>query len=151
MPATAAIVLLLAGCAQPEPAPSTTTPAANPTSSPSPTGPTTPALIADGSAQDNLPVFAFVVDSVWSGDERAQGRAYVDALVAVGFEKSSMQVTNDTTTVGSPAESIQFSVRWGDECLVGQVGPATGDPVVVVVPGLEDGACLVGATRPIDW
>ena len=70
---------------------------------------------------------------------------------AAGFDKAAMQVTRDTSTVGNPAESIQFSVRWGDECLVGQVGPATGDPVTVVVPGLAEGTCLVGETRPIDW
>ena len=54
-------------------------------------------------------------------------------------------------TVGNPAESIQFSVRWGDECLVGQVGPSTGDPVVAVMPGLATERCLIGDTRPIDW
>ncbi len=62
-----------------------------------------------------------------------------------------MQVTNDKTTVGNPAESIQFSVHWGGDCLVGQVGPATGAPVTVVLPALEGGGCLVGETRPIDW
>ena len=62
-----------------------------------------------------------------------------------------MQVTYDESTVGNPAESIQFSVRWGDECLVGQVGPATGAPVTVVVAALAEGTCLVGETRPIAW
>ena len=62
-----------------------------------------------------------------------------------------MQVTNDTSTVGNPAESIQFAVRWGEECLIGQVGPATGEPVTVVVPVLAEGSCLVGQTRPINW
>jgi hypothetical protein len=88
---------------------------------------------------------------VWNGADRVSGRAYVDALVAGGFDKSAMQVTADQSTVGNPAESIQFSVRWGEECLVGQVGPATGNPVSVVVEGLPDGGCLLGSTRPIDW
>ena len=79
------------------------------------------------------------------------GRAYIDALVAAGFDKTTMQVTQDKTTVGNPAESLQFSVRWGDECLIGQVGPATGTPVTVVAPALAEGTCLVGRTRPIDW
>ncbi|WP_429978142.1 DUF6993 domain-containing protein [Microbacterium sp. NRRL B-14842] len=31
-----------------------------------------------------------------------------------------MQLTPDQSTVGNPAESIQFSVRWGEEeCLIG--------------------------------
>jgi hypothetical protein len=75
----------------------------------------------------------------------------VDALVAAGFDKSAMQLTPDQSTVGNPAEAIQFSVLWKETCLVGQVGPATGAPVTVVVPALADGSCLIGSTRPIDW
>ena len=88
---------------------------------------------------------------MWASDSRGEGRAYIDALVAGGFDKAAMQVTRDESTVGNPAESIQFSVLWKGECLIGQVGPATGDPVTVVARALEGGACLVGNTRPIDW
>ncbi len=89
---------------------------------------------------------------MWSSDQKVAGRAYIDALVAAGFDRSAMQVTQDVSTVGNPAESIQFSVRWGDdECLVGQVGPSTGQPVTVVLPQLAEGRCLVGETRAIDW
>lgn len=108
-------------------------------------------LIPDGSADDNLPYFAAVIASVWDSPAQVQGRAYIDALVAAGFDKSAMQVTNDQSTVGNAAESIQFSVQWGEECLVGQVGPATGAPVSTVVPALSGGGCLIGRTRPIDW
>lgn len=108
--------------------------------------------VPDGSAADNLPLFTSVVADVWSSDARVSGRAYIDALVEAGFDREAMQVTPDTTTVGNPVESLQFSVRWGaDECLVGQVGPSTGAPVTVVLPQLAEGRCLVGATRPIDW
>lgn len=108
-------------------------------------------LVPDGSAEDNLPLFAEVVTAVWASPENEYGRAYIDALVAQGFDRATMQVTSDVSTVGNRAESLQFSVLWGDECLVGQVGPATGDPVAVVVPALAEGGCLIGATRPIDW
>lgn len=108
-------------------------------------------LVPEGSAEDNLPVFVFVTESVWATPDNWSGRAYVDALVAAGFDKASMQVTEDRSTVGNLAESLQFSVRWGEECLVGQVGPATGDPVAVIVPVLAEGGCLIGQTRPIDW
>jgi hypothetical protein len=107
--------------------------------------------VPDGTAEDNLPLFAAVTAAVWSSADSASGRAYIDALTAAGFDNAAMQVTRDTSTVGNPAESIQFSVRWGDECLIGQVGPATGQPVTVTVPALGEGTCLVGATRPIDW
>ena len=105
----------------------------------------------DGTAADNLPWFMQIVRQVWAGPDQVKGRAYVDALVAGGFDKAAMQVTKDESTVGNPAESIQFSVLWKGECLVGQVGPATGDPVAVVLPELGTGTCLLGETRPIDW
>ncbi len=76
----------------------------------------------------------------------------MDALVGAGFDRAAMQVTQDATTVGNPVESLQFSVRWGEtECLVGQVGPSTGEPVTAVMPQLAEGRCLVGTTRAIDW
>lgn len=142
---------LLAGCtATPAPAPSTSAPAVTETSE-APVAPSAPALVPDGAAADNLPYFAGIVAAVWAGPEQVSGRAYIDALATAGFDKAAMQVTHDESTVSNAAESIQFSVRWGEECLVGQVGPATGQPVTRVLPGLVDGGCLVGQTRAIDW
>lgn len=150
-----AAALTLVGCA-PDGLSGTTddaTPSAV-TSTPTPTAaetPSTPSFIASGSAADNLPLFTQVVQAVWAGPDRAAGRAYVDGLVSAGFDKTQMQLTPDETTIGNPAESIEFSVRWGEDCLVGQVGPSTGDPVTTVLPGLAAGGCLLGQTRPIDW
>lgn len=109
------------------------------------------AFVPDGNAAANLPIFTETVKSVWGSDSKDQGRAYIDALVGVGFDKAAMQVTADRTTIGDQAESIQFSVVFAGECLIGQVGPATGEPHTVVAPVLSTGACLVGGTRPIDW
>lgn len=119
-------------------------------SAPAPSTPAAPALVPGGTAAENLPLFTSVVDAVWASPDSVTGRAYVDALVAAGFDKGTMQLTPDTTTVGNPAETVQFSVLWGEECLVGQVGPATGTAVTVVLPAVS-GSCLVGSTRPIDW
>ncbi len=139
---------VLAGCA-PEPA-ATPTPTVTTTADPTPSA--APALVPDGSAEDNLPVFTAVAERVWGTEQRGEGRAYVDGLVAAGFDRDAMQLTPDQSTVGNPAESIQFSVRWGEEeCLIGQVGPSTGAVVTTVMPQLAGGRCLVGATRPIDW
>lgn len=92
-----------------------------------------------------------MTERVWASPDQVSGRAYVDALVAAGFDKAAMEVTYDRTTIDDPAESIMFSVQWGDECLVGQVGPVTGDPVTVVLPVVPESGCLIGNTRPIDW
>lgn len=146
--AAAALTILLVSCG-PTPTPTPTDAAPSPTPSASPAG---PVYVADGTAADNLPLFAAVTAGVWASDQKVSGRAYIDALIAAGFDRAAMQVTQDVSTVGNPAESIQFSVRWGEsECLVGQVGPSTGEPVTIVMPQLAEGRCLIGATRAIDW
>jgi hypothetical protein len=80
----------------------------------------------------------------------AGGRAFIDGLVAAGFVKADMEVTEDRTTIGLPVPSVQFSVLWRGVCLIGQHGPrsggyhgVTGEPI--------DGRCLIGKTRAIDW
>lgn len=104
----------------------------------------------DGSAAENLPLFTQVVADVWAGESRVRGNAYIDALTAAGFDRTAMQVTKDITSIGRPAESIQFAVAWDDEeCLVGQVGPSTGDPVTAVMPRMAEVACIVGELSPI--
>jgi hypothetical protein len=150
------MALILTACsvpevvASPEPPANTAPPStATPTASPIDEAPVT--LVPEGTAADNLPIFATVTTTVWATPERVSGRAYIDALATAGFDRAAMQVTHDQSTVGNPAESIQFSVMWGEECLVGQVGPAIGEPVTVIVPVLAEGTCLVGDTRPIDW
>ncbi|MBS1906399.1 MAG: hypothetical protein JST33_07490 [Actinobacteria bacterium] len=146
------VVLVLSGCsagAAPSPAPSAAPTASAGAETVAPSA--APVLHPEGSAEDNLPLFAAIVAQVWAGERRASGRAYVDALTAAGFARADMQVTADESTVGNPAESIQFSVRWGDgRCLVGQVGPSTRDPVTAVLPQLGGGRCLVGRTASVE-
>lgn len=108
-------------------------------------------FVPDGSAADNLPLFTQVMDTVAATEASVQGRAYIDALVAAGFPKDAMEVTRDLTTVGNAAESIQFSVQWAGECLVGQVGPSVPTPTALVLPLVPGDTCLIGQTRPIDW
>ncbi|WP_235281548.1 DUF6993 domain-containing protein [Microbacterium azadirachtae] len=140
--------LVLSGCSVGSPAPSASPSATSSAATGSPAA--APVLHPDGSAEDNLPLFSDVVARVWAGESRVKGGAYVDALTAAGFARADMQVTADETTVGNPAESIQFSVRWGqDKCLVGQVGPSTGDPVTSVLPQVDGGKCLIGKTAPV--
>lgn len=144
----------LTGCTNAAPVEPTRTATATPTptaiATTTPT-PTAPALVADGTAEDNLPLFTAVMQEIWAGDQRVQGRAYIDALAVAGFDKSQMEVTQDVTTVGNAADAIQFSVRWKGECLVGQVGPSTPAPAATVLPEVPGGTCLIGQTRPIDW
>jgi beta-glucanase (GH16 family) len=110
-----------------------------------------PTLQPAASATDNLPFFDSVNVAVTRADPSAGGRAFIDALAAAGFDTSAMEVTADTTTLGDPADSIQFAVRFAGECLVGQFGPKSGGYHSAVRPALGTGGCLVGRTRAIDW
>lgn len=101
-----------------------------------------------GRRDSNLALFDSVNLAVVTTDDSAGGGDFIDAA---GFDRSAMQVTADRTTVDLRAGSVQFSVRLGDECLVGQYGPESGGYHGAVRPALGHGGCLVGRTRPIDW
>ncbi|GAA1813202.1 DUF6993 domain-containing protein [Agromyces neolithicus] len=151
---TAIVVIFgFAGCSRipqppsPSPAPSVSAPAVSDT----PEATTVPRLQPDLPAAENRAFFDSVNRSVIAANESAGGRDFIDALTAVGFERSVMQVTADRTTVDLQAGSVLFSVRLGDDCLVGQYGPESGGYHGAVRPALGIGGCLVGQTRPIDW
>ncbi|MEO7018320.1 MAG: hypothetical protein ABI130_07035 [Leifsonia sp.] len=108
-------------------------------------------MVPHGSAQDNLPFFDKVNRATLAAKPNAVGRDFIDALVAAGFTKADMQLTVDTTTIGLKANSIQFSVRMGKTCLIGQNGADAGGYNSQVTPVLATGACLIGQTRPINW
>jgi hypothetical protein len=113
--------------------------------------PTPAGLVPGGTAQENLAYFDTVNHATLAANPNAQGRDFIDALVKAGFTKADMQVTVDTTTIGLKANSIQFSVRMGDTCLIGQNGADAGGYSSMVTPVLSTGNCLIGQTRPIDW
>jgi hypothetical protein len=150
-----ATVLALAGCTAPGPG---ADPAVGSTGAPrsvpstvAPSGEVEPVLRAELPAAENLAYFDSVNLAVIAGDPSPGGRAFIDALVDAGFDRAAMQVTSDTTTLGEPADSIQFAVGIGPDCLVGQFGPKSDGYHSAVRPALGTGGCLVGATRPIDW
>lgn len=150
-----ASALALTGCTATGPGPA---PTAGATGAPrpvpstiAPPGNVEPVLRPELSAAENLAYFDFVNRDVIAADSSPGGRAFIDALVAAGFDRAAMQVTADTTTLGEPADSIQFAVAFGPDCLVGQFGPKSDGYQSAVRPALGTGGCLVGATRPIDW
>ncbi|MCW4459725.1 hypothetical protein [Microbacterium sp. MPKO10] len=147
------LVLGLIGCAPAEepdnaPGPDETSGAPAPSSSATPNA--APTLNPDGTAEDNIDYFDAVNEGVLNENSDAMGMDFINALVEAGFDKSAMEVTEDYSTVGNRAESIQFSVRWKDACLIGQNGDAVGGYHSVVMPVLDSGTCLVGNTRPIE-
>lgn len=145
-----AVALLLSGCVGGTPGTSAT-PTATPTATSTGATAAPVELFPNGTAQQNLPFFDQVNRATLAAKPDAVGRDFIDALVAAGFSKPDMQLTVDTTTIGLKANSIQFSVRMGQSCLIGQNGADAGGYNSEVVPVLGDGGCLIGKTKPIDW
>ena len=142
----------LAGCAGPTAGPtSAASPAATTTPSPTPTAVPEPTLAPQLSAAANLRYFDFLAREVLTAHPDAGGRSFIDALVAGGFDKAGMEVTYDRTNADLAADSIEFSVKFDGECLIGQTGPASHGYHSMVAHTLGSGACLVGRTRQIDW
>jgi len=110
-----------------------------------------PTLAPRLSASENLDYFDFLSAGVLRADPAAGGRAFVDALIAGGFDKKTMEVTFDRTHVDLAADSTLFSVRINGACLIGQNGRASGGYQSTVASVLGSGRCLVGGTRQIDW
>lgn len=142
------LLLILVGCSpvNEQPAP-TLTPSAAPV--PIVTPEPDPELVAGGTAGQNRPYFEFVLEGVLAVDSQPLSRTLVDALVAAGFDKASMQVTVDTTPVGQRADSVLVSVLIDGQCLIGQlIGTELTSQLTDV---LGSGRCLVGRTVSIDW
>ncbi len=116
---------------------------------PSATPAPAPTLDPSGTAQENREYFDWVNERLADDSGPPDGRAVIDSLSAAGFDRQAMEVTPDLTAVGLDADNVQFSVRIGDECLLGQFGN-TGY-VSHITEVLSTGRCLVGRTRPIDW
>jgi hypothetical protein len=132
--------------------PAASSPASSvPSSSASPAGSSVepPVLVAGGTAEENRPLFDAVSAAVVAADPKAGGRALVDALVAAGFDKAAMEVTDDTTAIGRDADAVQFAVRASDGCIIGE--RSASGYASLVAPVLGTGRCLVGRTRAIDW
>jgi hypothetical protein len=138
----------LAGCVQ-----STTT---VPSPVPTPSGTSSasaavPTYDPTGTAQDNLAYFDAVGHALLDNNPtaNAQGETIVDWFVSHGFNKSNMEVTPDKTSIGLAAWNIEFSVKFGNSCLLGQAGNVGFQSSVL--PVLATGKCLIGQTRPITW
>ncbi|WP_423923388.1 DUF6993 domain-containing protein [Frigoribacterium sp. 2-23] len=145
-PAGAIVIVLtaalaVAGCTssdRPEPTPSVTTPT-----------PTSSTLTPESTTAEAFAFFDTANRALLGATPMPGGQAIVDNLVAAGFDKSKMQVTADKTSIGRDVDSVEFSVLWGSDCLIGQA--QNSGYTSQTTPVLGNGACLIGTTRTIDW
>jgi hypothetical protein len=143
--AVALLALTLTGCVEaPVPTPTPTS-----TGSASSAPPSGPEIDLEGSADDNLEYFDLVNTDLIAAGGSLDGRAFIDNLVAAGYPKADMEVTNDRTAISLAADNIQFAIRLNGTCLIGQYGNIGYASTTAEL--LSTGRCLVGATRPINW
>ncbi|WP_167051277.1 hypothetical protein [Salinibacterium sp. ZJ77] len=147
---TAAVILVaaslaLVGCTAAAPAP-TTAPVESPGATPTPEPTVAPEPVFDGTATDNKAFFDWVNEELIASGTALNGAAFVDNLEGAGFPRDVMEVTPDTTSIGIAADNIVFSIRFGEECLLGQWGNI--GYTSMVAPVLSTGRCLVGTERP---
>jgi len=117
---------------------STTTPLANPTFSAAPN------FNASGSAQENLPFFAFAVQQAIGGNTAIETGTVAKALKASAFAASGIQYNSERTAAGLAADTSFVAVPFADKCLVAQFGPAFDGIRALVMEPLKQGGCLVG-------
>ena len=151
LPLAALVIVAVAGCVQTPKALPTSKPTATPTSSS--TAVALPAYNPKGSASDNLAYFNKVGGELFASDQATaastQGVVIVNWFVARGFDKANMEITPDKTAIGLAAWNIDFSVKFGTTCILGQAGNVGFQSSTV--PILATGKCLIGQTRPINW
>lgn len=149
--------LTLVGCTpdgpvDTEPTANITTTPAPPSVDPDATAPPTPRPTLDphGDVAQAKAVFDDVNIHTVKSNPEARGEDFISALIAAGFQAEDMQLTADKTSVGLDAGSIQFSVLWGESCLIGQNGEGSDGYQSEVAPVLPTGNCLIGKTVAID-
>ncbi|MHC5795763.1 DUF6993 domain-containing protein [Lacisediminihabitans sp. FW035] len=143
------LAFALAGCTSATPTPSATSTSSSASPSRTATPAPAPSYRPDGTAQANKAWFDSVNTKFFAANSGANGRAIIDSLVSAGFDKAAMQVTPDRTSINGGVDSILFSVKIGDSCLLGQHGG--GGYSSAVEKALTSGLCIIGKTRPIDW
>ncbi len=119
-----------------------------PTATPTPTPTADPELVPGGTAGQNRPFVEFIIGRLLASNPQPASLEIIDTLVAGGFDRTTMQVSEDTTRVGSRADSILFSILIEGQCLLGQV--AGGAVATSLADVLGTGRCLVGRTVSLD-
>lgn len=109
--------------------------------------------VEGGNADENFPIFVQTLDRVSRDDGVVAGREIVQHFESAGFDRSTMQVSRDRTRMDLDPESMFVSVRFGEDCLVGQLVMNDRSVSAEVMPavGPSNDICIIGLTQPIDW
>jgi len=135
-----AAALVLTGCSasSPNAGSSSTTPLANPTFSAAPT------FNASGSAQENLPFFAYTVQQAIGGNASIETGSVAKALKSSAFATTGIQYNSERTAAGLASDTSFVAAPFAGKCLVAQFGPAIDGIRALVMEPLKQGGCLIG-------
>lgn len=104
-----------------------------------------PTLLPGGTALANKVYFDFVNARLLAVNVDPSSDAIVQNLVNAGFALETIEVTPDKTSeLRRPADSIEFSVKTAEGCLLGQFQAGIYSSMVGAVSG--SGTCLIGST-----
>ncbi len=147
---TGVLAIALSGCGNaPMPVPTyEPSSTASPTPSPTPTA-KVPKFHPDGTAAANQQYFDYINAGLQRRLKMSDSQTIVNTLVAAGFVKADMEVTDGATALNIPADAIQVSVKIQGVCLIGQF--SNSGYAGIIAPLLGSGNCLVGNTITIDW
>lgn len=147
--ALASAAVVLAACTTTGGPASPTTPSSAPTVDPGVNSlPTAePTLHPGGTAEQNKQYWDATIERYVSLVGIGTGDTLTSHLRDAGFDLSTVEMTYDVTAAGYAPESIEVSVRFGDECLLADV--RNGGWATSIGPVLGTGKCLIGSTRPV--
>lgn len=108
-------------------------------------------FVPDGGAEENKAYFDKTLQDLLEANPDAGSHEMVNALTDAGFDKSTMEVTPDKTSVDLDAAFVVVSVKMPDNmCLIGQTG-THGYASMVAEPMKSTDTCLIGKNQEIDW
>lgn len=103
-----------------------------------------PVFVSDGSAQNNLNYFSWVIEKTLAADPATDSFAVAQAVGTAGFDPATVQFTFSRTAAGLAADTSEVAVQFGGQCLIGQFGPVAPKVIARVMPVLATGGCLLG-------
>lgn len=107
-----------------------------------------PEFFPDGSAEENLPYFDWVLTEAGAGSGPLSGADAAALLGEAGFDASLIEVTEDFTSIELAADSVTIAVRIQGACALGQWSKTW--YTSSVGPVLGSGTCLLGDTASLD-
>ena len=98
-------------------------------------------FIPEGSAEDNLPFFAQVLEKAGAGAPGSELTTILEALTTAGFDPATISHTAASSKIELPADSISLAVTVKEQCLIGQFSTTW---LETQVAPLTPTGCLIG-------